>query len=49
MPYAYKSENWEPNRRKEDKIVICIGLALAAIGLALIVISFIRWYFTGNG
>ena len=46
MPYAYKYKNWEPMRQKEDKIVICIGLALAAIGLALIVITFVRWYFT---
>lgn len=45
MPYAYKYKNGTTRHKREDKIVICIGLALAAIGLVLIAITFIQWFF----
>jgi len=45
MPYAYKYKNGSTKQKKEDKIVIFIGLVLTAIGLALIAVTFIRWYF----
>ena len=49
MPYIYKYKNGTNRYQKEDKIVICIGLALTAAGLALIAITFIKWFLAGNG
>ena len=49
MPYVYKPKDWTKPQEREDKIVICIGLAMAAFGIALMVFTFIRWLLTGNG